>query len=160
LKRAFQDGSDPLAREDLCLASLFGGLALANAKLGAVHGFASVLGGALAAPHGALCARLLPPVYAVNIKAMQQRQPEHPALGRYAEIARILTGDPEASPEDGAAWLDDLSHELAIPPLREYGLGVANFPEVIEKSIKASSMQGNPVRLEASELQIILEKAY
>ncbi|MCX7013427.1 MAG: iron-containing alcohol dehydrogenase, partial [Candidatus Sumerlaeota bacterium] len=39
LRRAYENGSDAAARGDMALASLFGGLALANAKLGAVHGF-------------------------------------------------------------------------------------------------------------------------
>jgi alcohol dehydrogenase class IV len=160
LKPAFHDGSDIEARQDMALASLFGGLALANARLGAVHGFASVLGGMFAAPHGAICARLLPPVFAMNIKAMQQRQPDHPALGRYIEIARILTGEPEAGLEQGGAWLETLCAELEIPPLRNYGLSAADFPEVIEKSARASSMQGNPIPLETGELQAVLEQAF
>ena len=159
LKRAYQDGGDAPAREDMCLASLFGGLALANAKLGAVHGLAAVLGGMFPAPHGALCARLLPFVYETNIHALQQRQPEHPALARFAEIARLLTGDPQASLEDGAAWLGALSCDLEIPPLRSYGLLQTHFAEVIEKSAGASSMQGNPIRLEPGELHAVLERA-
>src|SRR6185503_11356137 len=90
LKRAYENGMDKEAREGMSLASLFGGLALANAALGAVHGFAGPLGGMLHAPHGALCARLLPFVVEANIKALETRQPEHPALKRYAEIARLL----------------------------------------------------------------------
>ena len=62
LQAAYQDGDNPLAREDMSLASLFGGIALANAKLGAVHGFAGPIGGMFPAPHGAICARLLPVV--------------------------------------------------------------------------------------------------
>lgn len=160
LKRAYQDGSNSAAREDLCLASLFGGLALANAKLGAVHGLASVLGGKLFAPHGAVCARLLASVCQANIQAMQQRQAGHPALARFAEIARILTGDLNASLEDGAAWLGALCQELKIPPLRIYGLRKVDFDEVIEKSANASSMQGNPIQLKESELRVVLERAF
>lgn len=160
LKRAFENGSDLLARQDLCLASLFGGLALANARLGAVHGFAGVLGGMFPAPHGAVCARLLPLVYETNIQAMQQRWPEHPALERYLEIGRILTGDPRAELDDGAAWLEALCRELDIPPLRNYGLKETDFSEVIEKSTGASSMQGNPIRLEQGELRLVLERAW
>ena len=80
LRPAYVNGSDVLARRDMSLASLCGGLALANAKLGAVHGFAGVLGGILAAPHGAICARLLPPVMAQNLEAFQVREGENPVL--------------------------------------------------------------------------------
>jgi alcohol dehydrogenase class IV len=159
LRKAFQDGSNAAAREDLALASLFGGLALANAKLGAVHGFASVLGGMFPAPHGAVCARLLPAVFEANVEALRQRQPGHPALRRYAEIASLLTGDPGASVEQGAAWLEELGEALEIPPLRAYGLRKADFDEVIEKAAAASSMQGNPIKLEAGELREVLERA-
>src|SRR4026209_2872477 len=96
---------DPIRRrQGMALASLFGGLALANAGLGAVHGFAGPLGGMLHAPHGALCARLLPFVMEANIRALETRQPEHPALGRYFEIAQILTGEKEATALDGVKW--------------------------------------------------------
>src|SRR6185503_9608359 len=91
LRRAYENGADKEAREGMALASLFGGMALANAALGAVHGFAGPLGGMLHAPHGALCARLLPLVVEANLKALEMRQPEHPAITRYIEIAQILT---------------------------------------------------------------------
>ena len=103
LRRAHENSADKEAREGMSLASLFGGLALANAGLGTAHGFAGPLGGMLHAPHGVLCARFLPLVMEANIKAMQLRQPEHPALAHYAEIARILTGEKVATAEDGAS---------------------------------------------------------
>jgi alcohol dehydrogenase class IV len=159
LRRAFRNGGDVEAREDLCLASLFGGLALANAKLGAVHGLAGVLGGKYAAPHGTVCARLLPLVYEANIRAMQERQPQHPALQRYAEVAHLLTGDPAAGPEAGVAWLNDLCRDLEIPPLQVFGLAEGDFIEVIEKAAGASSMKGNPIQLTVDELRAVLERA-
>jgi alcohol dehydrogenase class IV len=93
LRRAYDSGTDQEARQGMSLASLFGGLALANAALGAVHGFAGPLGGMLHAPHGVLCGRLLPLIMEANIRALQQRQPDHPAVKRYVEIAQILTGE-------------------------------------------------------------------
>lgn len=159
LKQAYVDGGNLARREDLCLASLFSGLALANARLGAVHGLAGVLGGMFAAPHGAVCARLLPLVYEINTHAMQRRQPDHPALSRFIEIARLLTGDPSASQEDGVIWLRELSRELDIQPLRVYGVEHRDFAEVIDKSAGASSMKGNPIQLTSEELQQVLERA-
>jgi alcohol dehydrogenase class IV len=159
LRRAYEDGTDIEARQGMSLASLFGGMALANAALGAVHGFAGPLGGMLHAPHGALCARLLPCVMEANIKALETRQPDHPVIARYAEIARILTGETEAMPIDGAEWTAELVKALNIPPLSAYGMSQRNFPEAVEKTMKANSFKGNPIVLEERELTEILEKA-
>lgn len=159
LERACQDGEDPIAREDMALASLLGGMALANARLGAIHGFAAPLGGLFAAPHGALCARLLPFVMRVNHRALSSRDPGHPARIRYQEIARLLTGHPEATPDDGADWVARLAQRLGIAPLASYGIGRQDFALIIEKACAASSMQGNPIRLTEEELSEILEQA-
>jgi alcohol dehydrogenase class IV len=160
LRRACQQGDDLAARQDMSVASLFGGLALANAKLGAVHGFAGPLGGMFPAPHGAICARLLPVVMRANAQALQERQPQNPALERYAEVARLLTGQPAASAEEGADWVQSLCEELGIPALHQYGLQKAHFGAIIEKSKTASSMKGNPIVLTDEELGAILEEAY
>jgi alcohol dehydrogenase class IV len=159
LKRAFEDGADKEARQGMSLASLLGGLALANAALGAVHGFAGPLGGMLHAPHGALCARLLPLVMEANVRALETRQPEHPALRRYIEIARILTGEKDATERDAVRWTTELVDTLRIPGLSAYGLNRIIFPEAIEKTMKANSFKGNPIALNDEELRLILERA-
>jgi alcohol dehydrogenase class IV len=159
LRRAYENGTDNKAREQMSLASLLGGLALANAALGAVHGFAGPLGGMLHAPHGALCARLLPFVMEANIRALETRQPEHPALGRYFEIAQILTGEKEATARDGVKWTAELVDILKIPGLSKYGISEGDFPEAVEKTMKANSFKGNPIALNEMELREILEKA-
>jgi len=159
LSRAYDNGADHEAREGMSLASLFGGMALANATLGAVHGFAGPLGGMLHAPHGALCARLLPLVMEANVKALETRQPNHPAIKRFTEIAQILTGEKQATALDGLKWTSELVEALEIPGLSQYGMGEENFPEAIEKTMKANSFKGNPVPLNAEELREILEKA-
>jgi alcohol dehydrogenase class IV len=159
LRQAYENGNDAAAREDMALTSLFGGLALANAKLGAVHGFAAVLGGMFHAPHGAVCAVLLPHVMTINVQALQARQPESEALRRYDEVARILTGFDEAVATDGVAWVQALGQALNVPGLGSYGLTPADFPTVIEKSAVASSMQGNPLKLATEEMAEILNRA-
>jgi alcohol dehydrogenase class IV len=143
----------------MSLASLFGGLALANAALGAVHGFAGPLGGMLHAPHGALCARFLPLVMEANIKALETRHPEDPALTRYIEIAQILTSDKNATADEGVKWTSDLVNDLKIPMLSVYGMSEENFTEAVQKTMKANSFKGNPIRLNEGELGEILEKA-
>jgi alcohol dehydrogenase class IV len=159
LKAAFENGNDASAREDMALAALFGGLALANAGLGAVHGFAAPIGGMFDAPHGAVCAALLPHVIAINVRALRLRQPQNPALLRYEEVARLLTGRSSACPEDAAAWTLRLISDLQIPELRRYGISPERTPELIEKAAKASSMKANPIELTQEELGKILDRS-
>jgi len=159
LRRACEDGSNPAAREDMAMASLFSGLGLANAKLGAVHGFASPLGGMLSAPHGAVCARLLPFVMAVNVRALQSRMPGSAVISRYDEVARLLTGRTAADADDSVRWVKDLCATLNVPSLAEFGLTELDFPAVVAKAQKSSSMKGNPITLTDDELLEILQKA-
>ena len=159
LRRVFRDGRDVEARRDMAVASLCGGLALANAKLGAVHGFAAPLGGMFPIPHGAICARLLPTVVDINVRALRSRAPDSPALTRYDEVARMLTGRADARAEDGAVWLRALVDELEIPMLAAYGVAAGDIDRVVEKARKASSMQGNPIELTEEELGEVLEMA-
>lgn len=155
--RAAYHHDDPMAREHMALTSLFGGLALANAKLGAVHGFAGVIGGMFAAPHGAICARLLPLVMEMNIRALMERQRDSLILGRYADIARVVSG--EYLEFNASAWAAELAKELAIPGLSQYGVTRAHLPEIVAKSKNASSMKGNPIALTDDELTEIMARA-
>ena len=156
---AYENGEDLSARQDMCLASLFSGMALANARLGAVHGFAAPLGGMYSAPHGAICARLLPIVFEVNLRAMKARDPKNPSLSRFEEIGKLLTRIQGSSAIDGASWLAEKVEALNITGLAIFGLQVKHFPDLIEKAMKASSMEGNPIKLDYSELYEILERS-
>ncbi len=159
VRRAFHHGGDIEGRTGMALVSLFGGLALANAKLGAVHGFAGPIGGMFPAPHGGVCARLLPAVMRANVAALRERAPQSPALPRYQTVARVLTGNGQASIEDGVQWLERLVEELAIPPLSRYGLSESRIPDVLPKARAASSMRGNPIELTDDELSRALCEA-
>lgn len=159
LRPAFHNGRDASAREDMAIASLFGGLALSNAGLGAVHGFAGVLGGKFGAPHGAICGILLPQVMAANMAALRGRAPSSAALNRYEEVARLLTGKHNATANDGVDWVGQLVSELKIPPLSTYGVTEPDLPEIVEKSKNASSMKANPIVLTDAELTGALKKA-
>jgi len=159
LRRAYTNGSDAQAREDMALASLCGGLALANAKLGAVHGFAGVLGGMYEIPHGIICGRLLPSVVTVNVRALQSRVPDHRALQRYREIGMWLTGRAEAQIEDAVQWILDTCDLFQIPGLASYGVARSDFPTIVAKARRSSSMKGNPIQLTEQELLQILEQA-
>jgi alcohol dehydrogenase class IV len=159
LKRAVKSGDDREAREDMALASLFGGLALANSGLGAVHGFAAPIGGMFDAPHGAVCATLLPRVMNANVNALEARFAESESLIRYQEIARWLTGDEQATPRDGVRWVEQLGADLKIPSLASFGIKESDIPALVEKVGNASSMKANPLPLTEPELTVILTGA-
>jgi len=165
LRRVVDDGSDIDAREQMCLCSYYGGVSLANAKLGAVHGFSGTLGGLLHAPHGAICAALLPHSWTINIAALEGRvsrdDPESAkrVLARYAEVARALTGKPDATARDGVEHIVELVKHCDVPGLGSFGLKESDFPSVIEKSKQSSSMKGNPVALTDEELGDMLRLA-
>ncbi|GMU11274.1 iron-containing alcohol dehydrogenase [Corallococcus caeni] len=159
LRKAVLHGPGPAEREDLALASLFGGLCLANSGLGAVHGFAAPLGGMLGAAHGALCAALLGATLEVNLEALRSRAPDHPALPRFRELAVLLTGQSNARAEDGIAWVKDLVHAVRIQGLRDMGLTDAAVPGLVVKARAASSMKGNPLPLTDAELTTLVERS-
>jgi len=159
LRAAYEDGGNKSARADMALASLFGGLALANAGLGAVHGFAGPLGGMIGAPHGVICAALLPCVTQANIEALQKRGVGSPALLQYDEAASILTGKAGANAAGGLEWMQELCAALTVQPLTQFGLKEQDFPQVVAKARKSSSMKGNPIALTDDELTHILYKA-
>ena len=159
LRAAVQDGRNAAAREDMAVVSLFGGLALANAGLGAAHGFAGPIGGMFPAPHGAVCAALLPPVMEINLRALRERQPRSEALSRYEEVARVVTGRRGATAEAGVEWVRELAGDLQIPGLGCYGLREEHVADLVHKAANASSMKANPIVLTAGELAEILRRA-
>lgn len=167
LPRAWADGADVAAREDMCLASLSGGLALANAALGAVHGFASPLGGHFPVPHGVACARLLPPVMAANVAALRALPPDAPAgastasdtLWRYAQVGMAVVGPVDDAIDAGIAWAREEVARLGVPGLRQYGMSEADLPQMARLAQGASSMKGNPVALDEATLIETLRQA-
>ena len=159
LRRAYRNGRDVEAREEMSLASLFGGMVLANAKLGAVHGLAGPLGGRLGAPHGAVCACLLPIVFETNWQALQKRSPASPVLLRFKSIAQILIGKPTAEIPEAVKWLYALRADLSIPSLSHFGLNESMISDIAAQAQKAGSMTGNPIRLADTELSSILRQS-
>ncbi|HTY86603.1 MAG TPA: iron-containing alcohol dehydrogenase [Candidatus Acidoferrum sp.] len=159
LRIAYSNGKDKDARADMAVASLFGGLALSNAGLGAVHGFAGPIGGRFPAPHGAICAALLPHVMAMNLRALRQRDPNGPALACYEEAAWWLAGDMKAKADDGLKWVRALVLDLKVPRLGSFGVRREHFPDLVAKAANASSMKANPIALTPDELTEILEQA-
>ena len=156
LRAAYADGTDLAARADMSVCSLLGGMALANAKLGAVHGLAGVIGGAGDIPHGIACAAVLPAVIEANVAALRSTPAGGPALQRYAEAAQLLTGRPAASIDDGLAWIRETTALLALPGLGAFGIRPRHVDEIAAAAATTSSMQGNPVSLPHGGLRAIL----
>lgn len=148
LRRAYEHGVDTAARDDMALASLYGGLALANAGLGAVHGFAGPIGGMFNAPHGAVVAALLPHVMAVNERAVRQAGRAPTSAARFDEV-RAIVGD-----------VGELCRAMGVKSLRNFGVTREAFGTLIEKAANASSMKSNPVALTAEEMREVLERAF
>jgi alcohol dehydrogenase class IV len=159
LRTAYFRPDDARARSDMSLGSLFSGLALANAGLGAVHGLAGPLGGLCDAPHGVICAKLLPIVVQANLEALTDRDPTSTALVRYRKVFRWLTGSRTTTAAAGIEWLRQLVKELRIPPLCVYGMQRDHIAGLVPQAQKASSLQTNPVSLAAAELEKILADA-
>jgi alcohol dehydrogenase class IV len=159
LPAAYLNGADSAARAEMSFASLLSGLALANAGLGVIHGLVAPLGGMLNAPHGALCAALLPHGTALNIRALRERAPAHPALEKYARIAFFLTDDPDAEAEAAVSALANLGSALNVRSLRTHGFTAAEISPIVEKAAAASSMKTNPLPLTVPELTEILQRS-
>lgn len=145
LEKVFHDGNDLDAREDMALCALYSGVALANAGLGAVHGFAAPIGGMFHAPHGAVCAALLAPVWAANAKRVVNRE-------KFDRVDELLGGD-------AISWLRGMTERLGIPKLHTWGMQESDLDEIARKAAAASSMKANPVMLGHDELVGVLREA-
>jgi len=155
---AYKSG-DKSAREEMCIASLFSGLALANAKLGAVHGLAAPIGGMFSAPHGMICARLLPFVFETNINSLAKNDSSSNSLKQFDTAAQILTNNTNASAMDAISWLKSICTEMKIPALKEFGIKENDISVIVQQAKKSSSTKGNPIELTDEELVRILQQA-
>jgi alcohol dehydrogenase class IV len=159
LRAAYADGEDLAARADMAMCSLLGGIALANAKLGAVHGLAGVIGGTADVPHGLACAALLAPVIEANVRAARSSPSGADVLDRYTEAAGLLTRQSDASVEDGLSWIRETLTLLQVPRLAAFGLGPQQADDIAAKALVSSSMKGNPVPLSHADLKAIVLEA-
>jgi alcohol dehydrogenase class IV len=158
-RRAVEVGADGRAREDMAVASLFGGMALANAGLGAVHGFAGPIGGMFSAPHGEICAALLADVMEMNLRTLHVREPKSFAIGRYFHVAELITGNGTATADEGIEWIRELVKDFAVPRLGYHGIYLEHVDEIVKNAMNASSMKANPITLTAGELKEVLLEA-
>jgi alcohol dehydrogenase class IV len=151
LLKAYRDGCDLEARENMAHAALLSGITLTNAGLGAVHGFAAPLGANYPIPHGTICAALLPHVIRENIATIRLDPDGHRGLSRYATVGRLLMNDERLSEDDAIAACihvtSELAREMQIPPLSRFGLKPADVPQMVALARKSSSTRFNPVVL-------------
>lgn len=147
-------GEDPAARDELAWVSLSGGIALANAGLGAVHGLAGVIGGLVPAPHGAVCGALLGPILRLNrARAAGETAVRLDAV--FAQVAATLGGDAARAPETLADW----ARAAGLPSLGDLGLPSGLHDQVARDAMSSSSMKGNPVELSTADLMSALDAA-
>jgi alcohol dehydrogenase class IV len=146
-----QSPAELALREMASYGALMSGVALANAGLGAAHGFAAAVGGAFDVPHGLACAVFLPHVLEANRDAIA------------ADIGRLVGGShgPEAQ-RDPIGWLAAEAARFldayGLPAdLRGFGIPEARVAELAEKS-SGSSMRGNPRDLSMKERIDILAR--
>ena len=151
-----RQGEDKDARDTLAWVSLSGGLALANAGLGAVHGLAGVIGGLCPAPHGAVCGALLAPILRAN---RDHASPGTEAARRldivFATLAETLGGAAQDAPETLAHW----ARSAGLPGLTAMGFDPAWQEATATAALTASSTKGNPVVLDHKALQQALRDA-
>jgi alcohol dehydrogenase class IV len=159
LERAFETGTDLAARCDMAFGSLCSGIALANAGLGAVHGLAAPLGGRFNAAHGAICAALLGPVLGTNHRIAAGSDRYQPVHWRFEELAAMVSGGASRDPEKLFAWVAGLAVKMKTTGLARLGVTEKDFPVIVEQSLSASSMKGNPVPLSPDVVAGVLRAA-
>jgi hypothetical protein len=147
-------GEDTVARDRMAWVSLCGGLALANACLGAVHGLAGVIGGLTGAAHGATCGALLGPVLAANRSAATG--PTRVRLDEVcAMLADVLGVPAEAAPKALQAW----ARAEGLPGLAALGVRDDQHEGIAMAAMGTSSMKGNPVQLDVAALTEVMRRA-
>jgi len=160
LLAAFLKGdTDIEARTGMSYAAFVSGLTLANAGLGSVHGLASPLGAFFPIPHGVVCGTLVAEATRINIAAMQSREGDNPALGKYANVGRWLSGDNSLNSDVARKKLQEILNNwtkfLEMKRLSVYGVSKGDIPEIVINS-RGSSMRTNPVLLTDEEVAVIV----
>jgi alcohol dehydrogenase class IV len=153
------DPADVAARASMSLAATLSGLALANAKLGAVHGLAAALGGLLPAPHGIVCGIMAAPIFTLTVNRLRQSDPDCEPLHRYQQLAAMATGTPTARAEGFPIWIAALVRSAGLPRLRDLGVTTDLIPQIAESAVRSSSTKGHPTVLTARDFQGLLTLA-
>jgi alcohol dehydrogenase class IV len=159
LPALYTDAGDAEARKRMAYAALVSGITLAQVGLGSVHGLAAPLGAFFPIPHGVACGTLVATATRINIEALREREANHPALDKYAQVGRLLSRQGQLDRAAAhAALIDTLerwTRELRLPTLAHYGVTHADIPRIVANS-RGSSMKTNPVGLDDSEIAAIV----
>jgi len=159
LLNLYDDPGNASAREGMAYASLLSGITLAQVGLGSVHGLAAPLGAFFPIPHGVACGTLVASATAVNVRALLQRDPDHPALARYARAGRVLCGEMRLGDVEARGalvhLLEDWTQRLHLPTLDQFGVAFDDHPRLVAHS-RGSSMKTNPIVLTDAEIGAIL----
>ncbi|MDD5132646.1 MAG: iron-containing alcohol dehydrogenase, partial [bacterium] len=157
LRETFKNGSNVQARQNMLYAALLSGIALSNARMGAVHGIAHPLGQKYNLPHGLVCGVLLPYVIEFNLNF---------ATAKYAAIAGVMGGLLRGLDKERAAKIcidktKQLLVEVGFPwRLRELGIKPEDFPQLAKDSMPSGSLKANPRVVSEEDVISILKKAY
>jgi alcohol dehydrogenase class IV len=159
LRAVNKDGNDIAARTDLSFAALTSGICLANAGLGAVHGFASSIGGMYRIPHGVICGTLMAGANELNVKKIRKGYGSPVALSKYALLGEMFLDEKGKSEDhyiDGFIdYLRILTGELYLPGLKKYGIREDDLQQICNQT----EIKNNPAKLENSDLmEILLER--
>ncbi|MDH5361017.1 MAG: iron-containing alcohol dehydrogenase [Gammaproteobacteria bacterium] len=143
------------ARASMLYAAYISGVALAQVGLGSVHGLASPLGAFFPIPHGIVCGTLVAAATELNIRLLEQRDKNHPALEKYATVGRLICGELEQDDSEARQQLVEVllhwTERLQLPHLSEYGVGEGDIDRIVANS-RGNSMLTNPLVLTDEEI--------
>lgn len=158
ITKAVHNGKDLEARIGMSWVSLFAGIALANAGVGAVHALAYPLGGTFHIEHGVANALLMPFVFNVIGKACTEdmvRVASFLKLGNYTET-------PHDALNAVVNYLYRLLDDLNLPTsLKELGVEESALPKLAEQAVQVKRLLSNtPYQLHAEQILTIYKNAY
>lgn len=145
-------------RAGMAYAAMISGITLANAGLGVVHGFASVIGGYFRIPHGVVCGTLFAPSVKYTIEELLKTNPGCEALEKFAKTGFLLSQKTGSETVTGCQLLIDtlyqLTETLEIPHLGNYGIEHFHLNQIVEET----GQKNNPAKLSKEQLLQILKE--
>lgn len=156
LPRAYDNGNDLEAREQMTYANIMAGMAFSNGGLGYVHAISHQLGGFYdEIPHGRFCGVLLPYVFEFNSNSI----PEDRIL-KIAEAMDIKTNDKQDALEQIVAAIKNVCAYVGIQPnLRELGVKECDLEVMAQNTLKDICSVINPRQGDVDDILGILKEA-
>lgn len=156
LPRAYANGQDVEAREQMVFAQFLGGMAFNNAGLGYVHAIAHQMGGFYNLPHGVCNAILLPHVSRFNLVGREDR---------FAKLAFYLGENIEGlstleAAEKAIERIERLAADLNIPSgFAELGAKEEDIPTLAANAMKDVTAATNPRKARQSDIEELIRQA-